>query len=87
MYKFRKMQNAYDSHTCLVRSLVLWRLLWSTGIDCQLYIGVNHAQKVHDSLAAHAWIEYHGNILNDRPDVHTTYTTLATFIARKKASH
>lgn len=48
--------------SCLVRSLVLLRLLARWGISSSLVIGV----RLKDgSLAAHAWVEYHGIPLLD----------------------
>src|SRR5208282_1246616 len=48
--------------SCLIRSLVLLRLLARWGIDSALVIGV----RLKDgSLAAHAWVEYRGIPLLD----------------------
>jgi hypothetical protein len=68
--------------TCLARSLVLWRLLKSEGIDAQLYIGVRGTQALNDVLNAHAWIEFNGHVLNDNEEVRTTFFPLATFVSR-----
>lgn len=51
---------------CLVRSLTLRWLLQRQGIASELHIGV---RKQGDKLEAHAWLEWQGAVLNDRPDV------------------
>jgi transglutaminase superfamily protein len=52
--------------TCLTRSLLLGWILQRRGITSQLCIGVRLTQGVLD---AHAWVEYAGVPINDRPDV------------------
>lgn len=51
---------------CLRRSLLLWWLLRWRRIPTSLVIGVNPA-------GGHAWVEHHGQVINDRPDVATCY--------------
>jgi len=50
---------------CLVRSLTLWWLLRRQGIASELRIGV---RKDGGELAAHAWVEYAGAVINDSPE-------------------
>ena len=66
--------------TCLTRSLALQWLLGRSGIRTDLRIGVETAA----GLAAHAWIECDGVVLNDVPDVATRYAPLSgrTRVAR-----
>lgn len=53
-------------HHCLTRSLYLWWLLRRRGVHAKLRIGV----RLEDgALEAHAWVEYDGIPINDRPDV------------------
>jgi hypothetical protein len=58
---------------CLSQSLVLWHLLRRQGIRGELCIGVgkemDEAPIAVDNFNAHAWVEYQGVVLNDRPDV------------------
>ena len=49
---------------CLTRSLALARVLASRGVASELRIGV---MKDAGMLNAHAWVEWNGVILNDRP--------------------
>lgn len=55
---------------CLPRSLVLWWLLQRAGVAADLRIGV---QKEADALAAHAWVECQGCVLNDAADIGDRY--------------
>lgn len=55
---------------CLSRSLTLWWLLRRQGLDSDLRIGVS---KLAGRFQAHAWIEYQGIVVNDRPDVRERY--------------
>ncbi len=48
----------WDSR-CLMRSLVLLRMLARRGIACQLVLGV----RAGDAFAAHAWVEHEGQPL------------------------
>ena len=50
---------------CLQRSVALCPWMESKGIRPELKIGV---RKNGDSLVAHAWVEYHGQVLNDSLD-------------------
>ena len=51
---------------CLSRSLTLWWLLRRQGLESELRIGVSTAG---GRFEAHAWIEFQGIVINDRPDV------------------
>ena len=55
---------------CLQQSLVLWWLLRRQEIDCDIRIGV---RKETSPFEAHAWVEYLGLVLNDRPDVYQRF--------------
>jgi hypothetical protein len=48
------------SRTCLVRSLVLYRLLRSGGVAVQIHFGV---RKVDGRLAGHSWLTHQGRRL------------------------
>ena len=50
---------------CLQRSVALCLWMESEGIRPELKIGV---RKNKVALVAHAWVEYHGQVLNDSPD-------------------
>jgi hypothetical protein len=58
--------HAIGPANCLTRSLYLWWLLRRRGFDSQLRIGVRLTGGVLDG---HAWVEYGGVPVNDRPDV------------------
>lgn len=60
--------------TCLRRSLVLWWLLQQNGIHTEICIGV---QTGSNGFAAHAWVEYQGEVLNDRQDIAATFHVLS----------
>ena len=52
---------------CLVRSLVLVRILSGRGVTGTLQIGVRKGSSTQ--LDAHAWVEYEGIPVNDYPNV------------------
>jgi len=58
---------------CLERSLVLWALLNQRGIVSELRFGV---RRDGTRLDVHAWVEYEGVVLNDRPDIGQRYTVI-----------
>jgi transglutaminase superfamily protein len=60
--------------TCLPRALVLSFLLQRMGLRSDLRIGV---RQEGDELKAHAWIERHGQALNDTADVHERFAAFA----------
>lgn len=60
-------RNLFFSTNCLEQSLVLWWLLRIRGIAAELRIG---ARKEADRFEAHAWVEFHGLILNNPGEEH-----------------
>lgn len=58
---------------CLQRSLALCLWLEKLGFQPLLRIGV---RKDGAALAAHAWVEYEGRIINDRPGVSGEFVVL-----------
>jgi hypothetical protein len=58
------------SATCLSRSLLLLWMLRRRGMAGELRIGVRLQA---GTLTAHAWVEYAGQPVNDRPDVAQQY--------------
>lgn len=61
---------------CLARSLALFWLLKARGEKPELVIGVS---KEACTLNSHAWIESHGKIMADTPDVIGRFATLLRF--------
>ncbi|MBE9227079.1 lasso peptide biosynthesis B2 protein [Phormidium sp. LEGE 05292] len=59
---------------CLQKSLLLWWLLRRQGMESVLRIGV---RKQQENLAAHAWVECQGCVLNDRSDVDRLFPPFA----------
>jgi hypothetical protein len=57
--------------TCLIRSTALWYLLRRQGIASEIRIGVNREE---GEFHAHAWVETHGVVLNDKADIHHQYS-------------
>lgn len=55
---------------CLLRSLVLVRLLRRRGVAADLRFGVRRNE---GRFEAHAWVERSGEVLNDAPDVARHY--------------
>lgn len=60
-------RNLFFGTNCLEQSLVLWWLLRIRGIAAELRIG---ARKDMNRFEAHAWIEFHGKILNGWGEEH-----------------
>jgi Transglutaminase-like superfamily len=60
-------RNLFFGTNCLEQSLVLWWLLRMRGIAGELRIG---ARKDVNRFEAHAWIEFHGAVLNDPGEEH-----------------
>lgn len=52
--------------TCLRRALVLWYLLRRQKMAAELRIGTRFHQ---GEFQAHAWVEWGGNVVGDRPDI------------------
>jgi hypothetical protein len=63
---------------CLERSLTLWWLLRSDGVEGELHIG---ARKQGSHFEAHAWVELQGQVLNDDEEVHDHYSRFDAPIA------
>lgn len=59
--------QSVDAGSCLRRSLLLWWLLRWRRIPTDLRIGVNPE-------GGHAWVEHHGKVINDNPDVVAKYS-------------
>jgi hypothetical protein len=59
--------------SCLRRSLLVWWLLRRAGIPGQVCFGV---RTVLGKLEAHAWVEYHGIVVNDSGSVHENFQAL-----------
>jgi hypothetical protein len=67
--------NSADRHglihsSCLAKSLTLWWLLESQGIESRLRIGI---RKEKEMFEAHAWVERHGIALNEPEEHHRHY--------------
>ncbi|HEY9851465.1 MAG TPA: lasso peptide biosynthesis B2 protein [Leptolyngbyaceae cyanobacterium] len=62
---------------CLQRSLVLWWLLRTQGMESDLRIGV---RKRAGRFEAHAWVEYAGKVLNDRNDIDRHFAAFSSAI-------
>jgi hypothetical protein len=73
----RKWQIVHS--TCLAYSLVLWRLLRRHGVESDVRIGVRRG--ISGEVEAHAWIEWNGEVLNDRTDVATHYIPFSGVIS------
>ena len=56
--------------SCLPESLTLWWLLRRRGLAADLRLG---ARTITGTFQAHAWTEYAGQVLNDRPDIAQVY--------------
>lgn len=59
---------------CLHRSLLLYRWLRTEGLPGELRIGV---RTEHGRLAAHAWVELDGQVVNDDPRAVQSFARLA----------
>lgn len=58
---------------CLPRSIALFQQLKASGYDVKHCFGVN---KKSDELAAHAWVEYQGQPLNEHPSIKKRFKEL-----------
>jgi len=58
---------------CLPRSIALYQNLKSAGYQVEHKFGVNKGDK---ELAAHAWVEYQGEPLNEAEDLYSRFTVL-----------
>jgi len=57
----RAAAHCWPAPSCLARALVLCRLLLRRGLDAELVLGVEAGG---GRLAAHAWVEHEGRILD-----------------------
>ena len=76
----RAVQLSPIKGRCLSQSLVLWHLLKRRGFQGQLRIGVRKKDELRSftthNFDAHAWVEFQGEVLNERPDVHERFTVI-----------
>lgn len=56
--------------SCLQKSMVLWSLLYNSGIESSIEIGVRSAA---GKMEAHAWVTSRGAVINERCDVATAF--------------
>ena len=56
---------------CLQRSVATTLLLRRHGLDAELVIGAKLLP-----FRSHAWVELHGEVINDKPYMHTIYQIL-----------
>lgn len=64
--------------TCLPRALVAWFLLRRRGVDAALRIGA--APGGDATLAAHAWVEVYGRVVNEQVDVAERFGDLGVLL-------
>jgi hypothetical protein len=74
-------RNGALPSSCLARSLTLWRLLGLQGISADLRLGV---RQEGDRIAAHAWVEYQGAVLNDDAGVHQRFAAFDPLVAESR---
>ena len=67
--------------TCLTRSMTLMWLLHKRYIHSTLRLG---SRLDSGQLDAHAWVEYEGKPVNDRPEVVAQFTSFGDLTARSK---
>lgn len=60
--------------SCLPRTLVLWHFVRDLGAAAELRLGVS--RQADGRLAAHAWLEFDGQPLNEAADVFERYAAL-----------
>jgi hypothetical protein len=70
-------QHGVYKASCLRRSLLTWWFLRLEEINGQICFGV---RMVNQRLEAHAWVEYHGRIVNDSQSVRSTFRVLEDVI-------
>jgi Transglutaminase-like superfamily len=58
---------------CLHQSILAADILLRKGVSVDLRIGVSKSD-----FSAHAWVEYKGRVINDKPEVHETYNVIMT---------
>jgi hypothetical protein len=70
--------------TCLTRSLTLYWLLRRRGISTDLRLGARQRDNI---FQAHAWLEYHGRVINDAADVAEGYAVFPFHPGPDTTSH
>jgi len=65
---------------CLSQSLVLWFLLRRNFWNARFCVGGRHT---HASFEAHAWVELHGEVLNDQDHLRETFRIFEPHISRE----
>jgi hypothetical protein len=66
---------------CLPRALSLGVYLSALGLPAEVIVARERAP-IHPRYAFHAWTELYGEVVNDRPEVHTGHTVLQRVSAR-----
>jgi hypothetical protein len=69
-------RNTRADGPCLLRSLIIFWLLKARGEHAELLIGVC---KEESALRSHAWIESHGRVVFDRPEMISDFANLLRF--------
>lgn len=64
-----------DCH-CLPRSIALYQSLKAVGLEVEHKFGVN---KLNEKLAAHAWVEYQHQPLNESEDLKSKFKVLEDY--------
>ena len=67
-------QHGFFQATCLRKSILVWGFLRRSGVQGQIRFGVQLNER---QLAAHAWVEYQGFVVNDAPDVRDHFRTFS----------
>jgi hypothetical protein len=68
---------------CLSRSMTLCWLLRASRVPCKLCFG---AKREGAHLKAHAWVEVEGIVVNDQPDVASTYPSFTALGSHPETS-
>lgn len=76
----RAARSPFRWSKCLQNSLALRRWLSTRGVMAELHIGV---KKEANGIAAHAWLEYRDEVINDTPDATAQYAPLTRGIREK----
>lgn len=70
---FRAARLAPGLTSCLIRSLVLWRMLVVRGTQATIHFGVRPNGAAWE---LHAWVQCGKQVINDRPDVAQSFRPL-----------
>lgn len=65
---FNKLRGRRGPGKCLVRSLVLFRLLHETGLPVEINFGLDNAKKPTSGLDGHSWISLNGRPILEARD-------------------